>query len=404
MRDPSRVRVSGPLARFAPGFVGELARLGYTPVSAAAQVRLLAHLSRWLEGEGLDCGAVSPAVVALFVEARVAAGYSSHRSGRSLEPLLGYLRRVGAAPAASASLLDGPVERLLERYSQYLRVERGLTAGTAGGYVAAVRPFLRGRLSASGLDLERLSMAEVTAFVVARCPGQARGPARLTVTALRSLLGFLHVEGMLATPLAAAVPAAASWRLSGLPRPLEPGQVRSLLGSCDRRTGIGLRDYAILSLLARLALRAGEVAALSLDDLDWRSGELVVRGKGGWVDRMPLPADVGEALAGYLRGGRPAAAGCRRVFLRALAPHRGLTSTAVSQVVAGAASRAGLTPVYAHRLRHAAACELLRAGAPLSEIGQLLRHRRAATTAIYAKVDREALRTIARRWPEGGGS
>ena len=306
MRDPSRVRVSGPLAQFAPGFCCELVRVGYTPVSAAAQLRLLAHLSRWLEGEGLGCDALSPRVLARFVEARVGSGYSSHRSGRSLELLLGYLREVGATPAGSPPA-DGPVERLLARYCEYLRVERGLTAGTVKGYVAAVSPFLRGRLTVSGLELERLSSAEVTAFVVRRCPGQARGPARLTVTALRSLLVFLHVEGLVAAPLAEAVPAAASWRLSGLPRPLEWGEVRSLLGSCDRGRGIGQRDYAILVLLARLALRAGEVAALSLDDLDWRRGELVVAGKGGRLDRMPLPIDVGEALAGYLRDGRPAA-------------------------------------------------------------------------------------------------
>ncbi len=397
----SRVRVSGPLEPYAPGFAVELARLGYAPVSAAAQLRLLAHLSRWLEGEGLDCPALSPAVVERFLHARRVGGYSSHRSTRAVAPLLAYLRRLGAVPAAPAVVPDGPVELLLERYGRYLTLERGLTPATARGYLASVRPFLHGRLSAAGLDLERLSAGEVTAFLAARCPAQARGPAKLTVTALRSLLAFLHLEGMLPAPLVAAVPAVACWRLSGLPRTLEAGQVRSLLAACDRHTDVGVRDYAVLTLLARLGLRAGEVAALRLDDLDWRAGELVVRGKGGREERLPLPADVGEAVVAYLRRGRPACTASRGVFVRVLAPHRGLTPTAVSQIVAGAARRAGLPPVYAHRLRHAAASELLRAGAPLAEIGQLLRHRRAATTAIYAKVDREALRTVARPWPGG---
>jgi site-specific recombinase XerD len=197
------------------------------------------------------------------------------------------------------------------------------------------------------------------------------------------------------------VPAVAVWRLSGLPRVLEAADVRALFAACHCRTAVGLRDYAVLALLARLGLRAGEVAALRLDDLDWRAGEISVRGKGDRRERLPLPSDVGEAIAVYLRRGRPARVEGRCVFVRAIAPHRGLTSTAVSQIVASAAGRAGLPPVYAHRLRHTVASELLRAGAGLPEIGQLLRHRRAATTAIYAKVDREALRTVAQPWPEG---
>lgn len=401
MNDPSRVRVSGPLEPYAPGFAAELSRVGYAPRSAAAQLWLMAHVSRWLEGEGLDSHALSPAEVERFLDARRAAGYSNHLSGRGIEPLLQYLRGLGAVPVAPTSAPEGPLAILLERYGRYLTVERGLTPAGARGYVDAVRPFLRGRMSNGGLDLERLSTADVTAFVVARCPHQARGPAKLTVTALRSLLGFLHLEGVLSRSLAAAVPSAASWRLSGLPRALEPGQVRSLLASCERRTTVGRRDYAVLALLARLGLRAGEVAGLRLDDLDWRAGEIVVRGKGDRHERLPLPADVGEAVVGYLRLGRPISAEGRTAFVRVLAPHRGLTPSAVSMIVSGAARRAGLPPIHAHRLRHAAASEMLRAGAPLSEIGQVLRHRRALTTAIYAKVDRDALRRIARPWPGG---
>ncbi len=152
-------------------------------------------------------------------------------------------------------------------------------------------------------------------------------------------------------------------------------------------------------MLVRLGLRAGEVAGLQLDDLHWRHGEVVVRGKGGHRDRLPLPADVGQVLADYLRTGRPPAAVDRCVFIRVKAPHRGLTNTGVTQVVNAAAHRAGLGTIYAHRLRHSAATTMLAAGAPLTEIGQVLRHRTVLTTAVYAKVDIKALRGLAMPWP-----
>jgi site-specific recombinase XerD len=189
--------------------------------------------------------------------------------------------------------------------------------------------------------------------------------------------------------------------LAGLPKGLEPAEVRSLLASCDRRRSNGRRDFAILTTLVRLGLRGGEIAKLRLDDIDWRAGEIVVHGKGNRAERLPLPTDVCEAVAAYLRRGRPASAEGRTVFVRVKAPHRGLSTGGVTQVVSAAARRAGLGHVHAHRLRHTAATQMLRAGAPLPEISQLLRHRRALTTAIYAKVNREALRTIARPWPEG---
>jgi site-specific recombinase XerD len=195
------------------------------------------------------------------------------------------------------------------------------------------------------------------------------------------------------------------WRLAGLPQALEPGQVAALLASCDRGAAAGRRDFAMLTLMARLGLRAGEVAALSLDDIDWRAGELTVRGKGNRSERLPLTADAGEAIAGWLRAGRPEPfEGTRQVFLRVRAPHRGLTSGGVTQAVFSAGQRAGAGPVCAHRLRHSAATGMLRAGAPLPEIGQVLRHRRLLSTAIYAKTDTQALRILARPWPGGGAA
>lgn len=294
----------------------------------------------------------------------------------------------------------GPIDELLHRFRRYLVVERGLRDKGATDYARAVQPFLEGQLSRGALGLDRLSAAEVTAFVVATCPRLSPGTVKLTMTALRSLLGFLHLEGTIERPLAAAVPSVASWRLAELPKRLEPSQVHSLLGSCDLGTATGRRDFAVLTALVRLGLRAGELAGLRFKDIDWRAAEIVVRGKGRREERLPLPADVGEAIAAYLRSGRPEIAGGRNVFVTVNAPHRPLSSDAVSAIVVRAASRCGLGPIRAHRLRHTAASETLRGGASLEEVGQLLRHRRAMTTAIYAKVDRKALRKVARPWPE----
>ena len=401
MHDPSRVRVSGPLEVFAAGFAAELARLGYRRTPATFQLQLMAHASRWLQCEGLVADELTSEVVERFLAERRAAGYTNYVTARALAPLLGYLRGLGVVPAASPRLAVGAVEVLLAAYREYLAVERGLTTDTIEGYVLAVRPFLDGRLrDGDKLDLGGLSAADVVAFVVARCPAQSRGAAKMTVTALRSMLGFLHLRGLVAGPLGEAVPSTASWRLSGLPRALEHEQLEALLASCERSTAAGRRDYAVLVMLARLGLRAGEVAALGLEDIDWRAGELVVAGKGRRTERLPLPADVGEAIVAYLRDGRPATAVDRSLIIRVRAPHRGLTGGGVTQIVFAAAARAGLGPLHSHRLRHTAATQMLRAGASLEEIGQVLRHRQVLTTAIYAKVDRNALRGLARPWPE----
>ena len=401
MHDPSRVRVSGPLEVFAAGFATELARLGYRRTPVVFQLQLMAHASRWLQREGLGADELTSDVVERFLGERQAAGYTNYVTARAMAPLLGYLRGLGVALPASPRVAVGAVAVLLAGYRDYLAVERGLTSDTIEGYVLAVRPFLDGRLRAGDeLDLGGLSAADVVAFVVARCPAQSRGAAKMTVTALRSLLGFLHLRDLIAGPLAGAVPSTASWRLSGLPRALEPEQVDALLASCDRVAAPGRRDFAVLVMLARLGLRAGEVAALGLQDIDWRAGELVIVGKGRRAERLPLPGDVGEAIVSYLQQGRPATAVDRSLIVRVRAPHTGLTAGGITQIVFAAAARAGLGPMHSHRLRHTAATQMLRAGAGLEEVGQVLRHRHVLTTAIYAKVDRDALRALARRWPE----
>jgi site-specific recombinase XerD len=395
-----RVRVVGPLEPYTAGFAAELARLGYTLFSARGQLGLAAHLSRWLAGEGLGTAALTPAVVARFLVVRRAGGYTAYRSSKALSPLLGYLRGLGVTPRPVASAPGGPVEVLLERYRRYLVSERGLGTPTARGYIDLVRPFVIGRATAEGVDVAGLSAGDVVGFVLAVSDQRTPKTAQRTVSALRSLLRFCHVQGLLAVPLAAAVPSVVN-RRAALPRFLEPAQVQALLGSCDRSGVAGRRDFAMMTMMVRLGLRAGEVAALGLGDIDWRRGEIIVVGKGPRSDRLPLPADVGAAVADYLHHARPQGALDRRVFVRVKAPHCGLTSGGVTQAVIAAGRRAGLGPITAHRLRHTAATGMLRAGTPLAQVGQVLRHRRALTTEAYAKVDRDRLRGLARPWPGG---
>jgi len=400
-KDPSRVGVYGPLACYAEGFRGELARLGYTPLSAIVHLRLMARVSSWLAGGGLDASALTPQTVEIFFAERRAAGYYNSLTSKSLKPLVDYLRRSGVLAAPPPTGPATPAEALLERYRQYLLLERGLATTTADVNVRMARPFLLERAQACDgrLDLDQLTAGEVSTFVVRQSRERPASVKRM-VTALRSLLAFLHVQGITGQAAGTAVPAVTRRRQAGPPQALDRDQVAALLAACDRATPSGCRDYAMVTLMVRLGLRAGDVAALSLDDINWRCGEITVRGKGNRHDTLPLPADVGQAVVGYLTGGGPGTtAGGRAVFVGAQAPHRALTGTAVTCVVARAARRAGLGTVHAHRLRHSAATAMLAAGASLTEIGQALRHASPATTAIYAKVDLEALRTVSRPWP-----
>jgi site-specific recombinase XerD len=364
-------------------------------------MRLFAHLSRWLAGRHLTSLDLTQSVGDAFLKDRRAAGYTLWLSRRALQPLFGYLRGLCVIPPESVTR-PSPTEAMLAAFGEYLASERGLARSSVNEYVYMVRPFLRTREGPTGaLQLKDLGPADITAFVVAKAPGRCVGSAKLMITALRSFLGFLHIQGVLASSLITAVPSVAGSRLAGIPKGLASDEVQQLLSSCNRTTAVGRRDFAVLTMLVRLGLRAGEIVALEIGDLDWRAGEIVVRGKGNRRERLPLPVDVGQALVDYLQAGRPPG-DCRHVFLRSRAPHRALTSTGVCQIVIGAAHKTGLPPVGAHRLRHTAATEMLRAGAPLTEIGQVLRHRSLLSTAIYAKVDRRALRQLARPWPTGG--
>lgn len=398
----ARARVPGPLAPFADGFRAELDRLGYTPFSREFKVNQVSRLSRWLDRRGLAAGDLDEDVAAAFL-AELGKGRRKPPGMETLRPLLDWLRREGviAGPAADSGPADSQVGGLLEGYRRWMAAERGLAARTIGRYEKTARRFLAARAAGGGTGAEGLDAAAVTGFLLAEagrglCPGSLQG----RVAELRSLLRYLYLAGVTGSPLAVAVPPVPGWKDTSVPGPLPSEQVRLLLGGCRRDTAAGRRDLAMLMLMARLGLRAAEVAGLRLADFGWRAGELAVRGKGRRTDRMPLPADVGEAIACYLRLARPRAA-TDVVFLTVVAPHRPLVPTAVSEMVRRRCVQAGLAPARAHRLRHALATELLGRGFTLPEIGQVLRQRDLATTAVYAKVDHAALRTLALPWPAG---
>jgi site-specific recombinase XerD len=386
------------LEAHAVAFARWLADAGFSQSRIEKRLCQLGHLSGWLEIEGLRPDELTVEHQHRFIEARRTAGHRTWLSPHSLRVPLAYLQEAGVMPAASVAP-DGPVEHLLADYRRYLAGERGLAAHTIYHHELVARLFLGELEKLGGLELERLVAADVSAFLAAECPKRSITGARDLVKGLRGLLRYLHVTGVIATPLQWSVPAVAYHRDRSLPRGLPPEAVARLLASCDRRRAVGRRDYAVLLLLARLGLRAGEVAAIQLEDIDWRRGEFQVRGKGARLDRLPLPADVGRAILSYLRY-RPHSTS-RAVFLLSRAPYCPLSGQTVSGIVHRACVRAGLPVVHAHRLRHTAATEMLRAGGSLPEVAQVLRHRQLATTNIYAKVDHRSLRPLARPWPGG---
>jgi integrase/recombinase XerD len=383
----ARVRVSGPLVSYVEGFATELTAQGYTDLSLANQLRLMADLSRWLDEGGIDLGDLIPERVEAFLAKRRRT-HTQFISQRAMAPMLSYLRRVGAVPAL-VPIVSARGE-LLARYEAHLLGERGVAPARAALYLAVAEECLRGRKVAA------LSAADVTGLVRAhaRRPGFSGW-----LTALRSALRFLFVSGETSTNLTYAVPSAPCWRQASLPKALESSEVDGMLATCDRRTIVGRRDHAVLLLMVRLGLRAGEVAALTLDDIDWKAGEIVVRGK-GTTGRLPLPVDVGQSIVAYLR--RRGRSESRAVFLKSRAPYGGGTAGMITQIAHSALRTAGISSGGAHRLRHTAATQMLRRGASLTEIAQVLRHRHIDTTAIYAKVDRDGLRGLAQPWPTGG--
>lgn len=335
--------------------------------------------------------------MAAFLAARQAAGRRKTLGPRAMMPLLSYLRQAGVTPAAKPP--QTPVEGLLAEYRIWLARERGLAAATVLRYENTARRFLQQQAMAGGeLKPAGLTGADVSAFLLRECGRVSAGSAKGRVAELRAILRFLYLQDLTPMRLGTAVPPVGGWRLATLPPAMTAAGVQLLVDSCDRGTDVGVRDFAIMTLVARLGLRSVEVSRLELRDIDWRAGELVVRGKARRQDRLPLPADAGEALAACLARGR-APAGARRLFLTCTAPRGPIRADLVGDVVERACRRAGLPRVGPHRLRHALAAELLRRGAGLAAIGQVLRHQDLATTALYAKVDLAALRQVTQPWP-----
>lgn len=394
---------SGPLGGHFEDLHAGFSTLGYAPSTVRSHLALWAQVSRWLESQGMAASEWTPDKIGEFLQVRA----RTHRhlySIKALSPGLELLRRAGAVPEIQDETAEETsVEAIARRFRYYLLVERGLTKVSAQTYVVRARAFLDYRAGRGWLDLGSLTAADVTGFIAGWFPRLSKATARSTVTALRSLLSFLHATGVVTRPLASVVPTVASWKMTGLPIGLTPVQVQTLLDACDQSTPVGRRDFAILTLLARLGLRAGEVAGLRLEDIDWRAGTMTVHGKGNSDEQLPLPVDVGTALAHYLEHGRFSSGSMRAVFIRAKAPYRALSHKSISTMVARRARRTGLGTVHAHLLRHTLATEVLRQGASLDEVGQLLRHRSRASTEIYAKVDQHRLLQIAQPWPTSGG-
>jgi len=401
MKTPEQPRVAGPLASYASGFRQDLIRRAYSPWTAAEHMYLMAHLSRWLGERDLVPAELSQPRIEEFLADRRAVGRVRCSSSRALVPLLGYLRDVGAIPQSRRSVPTSPIERLLVEFAEYLASERGLAPGTIVSYRRFASLFLTASApdpNVEGCGLDRLRSEQINTFVLTECAWRSVGSAKNVVIALGVLTRFLFLEGYTTVSLSEAVPRAIPWRDGGRSAAMDPDEVRRLLASCDRHKAAGLRDFAILTILARLGLRRAEVASLGLDDVDWRAGEIVVHGKGSQRDRLPLPVDVGQAMADYCRRGRPQH-GHRAVFLQVQAPYGPLAPHAITEVMYRACRRAGLTPTGPHRLRHSAATSMRRAGAPLFEIGQILRHGRMTSTALYAKEDLGALGRITQPWP-----
>ena len=400
--DFERLR-SGPLGVHVDGFARWLSVQGYGNKTGQAKIRLVADFSRWLDQRHLEVKDLNEEKVARFLKARKKQRRWRPRHRQSLIQLLGYLRQADIIAGPTVAVSDHPRDQILKQYADYLNDQRGLQQLTIDKYLPVARRFLEARVDAQCLGLGQLQVQDSTGFLLADSAKESPSRTQLTAGVLRSFLGFLTQAGKVATNLAVSVPPVASGRSSRLPQFLETAQVEQLLSSCDQSCPLGRRDYAVLLLVARLGLRAGEVAHLNLEHIDWEAGELYIRGKSAREDRLPLLPEVGRAIAEYLQRDRPQGP-CRRVFLRLQAPHQGFFSaSAIAHIVRCALTRAQLQPAHkgAHLLRRSLATQMLRQGATLTQIGQILRHQRAQTTEIYAKVDVVALRALAQPWPRG---
>ncbi len=395
---------TGPLACHLDAFARELSEQGFQRPSRAPQVRLVASFSRWLKANAVGLDALTDEHVERFL--RRPKRRRSPRAGHQacLRRLMAFMRRSGVVePHTSAPQSEtSQIQRVVDAFGRHLLEAQALSRATCRQYLPFAERFLTERFASGSVELGELCAADVVGFIRRQSSRLSPARAKSATIAMRSFLRYLRLRGDVVIDLAAAVPTVPNWSMTAIPRAISPDHLRAVLDNCRRDTVVGCRDYAILLLLARLGLRAGEIVALTLDSVDWGRGCLTVVGsKVGQHSELPLPADVGSAIAEYLQRGRPRS-DCRRLFLRVSAPIGGLGSqTSIGSIVSAAIARAGVTPLHhgAHQFRHALACEMLRQGASLTEVGSLLRHQHQKTTSIYAKVDFAALRPLSLAWP-----
>jgi site-specific recombinase XerD len=394
----------GPLDKHLDTYAAAVAGQGYALNSIRSQIVVIADLSRWLQQKHIAVPTLDSNVMDRFVKTRRRQGGVRRGDGRTLDRMLALLRQEGVVKPERERTVENSRQRVLNGFQHYLLQERRLSPATPHNYVPLIDQFLSERFPRKALNLSAICAVDVTDFVRRHAHQLSPGRAALMVTALRSFFRYLLHRGDVATDLAACVPTVPKWSFSVLPKFLSADSVQRVLDGCDRQTSSGRRNYAILLLLARLGLRAGEVVGLNLEDIDWKEGLIAIRGKGGKSVPLPLPVDVGEAVTAYLRHGRPLCS-VRRVFIRHRAPLIGFqNSLAICSLVMRALKDAGIESAHtgAHVFRHSLATNLLRKGCSLDEIGELLRHQSPDTTAIYAKVDLTALRTLALPWPGSG--
>jgi site-specific recombinase XerD len=397
---------SGSVGPYIDGFATVLAKAGYAPSTIRSYVRAAVHFGRWVDARGIALSTLDDSFLGPFRRYLSRCRCFNRSKGvfkgavSGAEKLLAYLRLHGAVAPMKSSVPTTMATTLSQRFATWMLRHRGVAPSTVARYEFALRPFL----AELGEDPREYNATRIRAFIVEQLGTRGIGDCRSAVSGIRALLRFLVAEGRVAAGIENCVPTVPQWRLSTLPRYLEAPAVERVVSSCDVSKPHGLRDHAILLLLARLGLRAGDILTLSLDDVDWKRGTLRVRGKGRREALLPVPQDVGDALLAYLQRGRPRAA-TDRMFLTVFAPIRPFASSAtVSDIVRVALQRAGIQGAPsrgAHLLRHSAATAMLRAGSSLDIIATVLRHQSPDTTAHYAKVDVEMLRQVAQPWPGG---
>ena len=392
----------GPLGSHIDSFAQILEVQGYKKSTAKYKITIVADFSRWLDQQGFNFTELDEITLSEFLLFRGRRGSIFKIEPPTLRDLLKHLRKTGVVP--DAVRFDDDNHRRIEcGFAKYLAQERGLEQITIDSYLPIARKFLSDQFGTGPIVLNDLHPSDIVRFILRCTETVGSKSAQRIVCSLRSFFRFLYHQGETAIDLSPSALTVANRRLSELPKFLEPEQVECLLQSCNQDTLVGRRDYVILLLMARLGLRAGDVVHMTLDDIDWEVGELIVCGKSDRQERLPLAQDVGQALAKYLCDGRPPCSS-RRVFIRIKAPHKGFSSSvAICNIVRRALRRAKLNPAFkgSHLLRHSLATQMLRAGASLAEIGEILRHQKLDTTQIYAKVDLAALSALARPWPGG---